>query len=132
MTPEASLWAWPVKSPTQPELLSFSSSEYSVIVNPTRTGTSALPATQEFYTCVHGVATSEMVQLVPCLSNSLKGSPYFELKDKPEEDTKKLSQLAAYIEKQVDVQAREMMFCPGEEEQNEYVVPLLPQASERI
>lgn len=131
MTLEAPLWAWPVKSHMQPELLSFPGSEYSLIVNPAPTSTSALPTTQEFYTCVHGVTSSEMVQLVPCMSNSVIGSSYFELKDKPEEDTKKLSQLAAYLEKRVEVQAKEIRFYPGEEEQNEYVVPLLPQPIDR-
>lgn len=126
MTPETPLWVWPEKSPVQPELLSFPGTEYSMIVNaPAPTNTSVPPNTQEFYTCVHGVTTSEMVQLVPCMSNSLKGSAYFELKDKPEGDTKKLGQLAAFLEKQVDGQANEM-FYPEEQEQNEYVVPLLP------
>ncbi|MCI4393646.1 hypothetical protein PGIGA_G00159820 [Pangasianodon gigas] len=131
MTPESPVWAWPAKSHMQPELLSFPGMEYSMIVNPAPTNTSAPPTTQEFYTCVHGVTTSEMVQLVPCMSNSFKCSPYFEPKDKPEEDTEKLSQLAAYLEKRVEVQANEIRFCPGEEEQNEYVVPLLPQPTNR-
>lgn len=130
MTPESPLWVWPVKSHMQQELISFPGMEYSMIVNPAPTNASTPPTAQEFYTCVHGVTTNEMVQLVPCMSNSLKGSPCFELKDQPEEDTKKLSQLAAYLEKQVEVQASEIRFCPGKVEQNEYVVPLLPQPTD--
>ncbi|KAK3511300.1 hypothetical protein QTP70_034963, partial [Hemibagrus guttatus] len=126
MTPETTLWVCPEKSPVQPELLSFPGMEYSMIVNPAPTNTSVPPNTQEFYTCVHGVTPSEMVQLVSCMSNSLKGgSAYFELKDKPEDDTKKLSQLAATLEKQVEVRSNEM-FYPVKQDQNEYVVSLLP------
>lgn len=126
VAPETSLWAWPEKSHVQPELLSFPGTEYSMIVSPAPTNTSVPPIAQEFYTCVHGVTANEMVQLVPCMSNPLKASSYFELKDKSNEDTKKLSQLAAYLEKKVEAQANEMRFYPGEGGQNEYVVPLLP------
>lgn len=129
VSPEPPLWTWPVKSHMQPELLSFPGTEYSMIVNPTSTSSRAPPSTQEFYTCVHGV-TNQMVQLVPCMSESLK-CPYFELKDKPEEDTKKFNQLAAYLEKRVEVQANEIRFCTGKEEQTEYVLPLLPQPTDR-
>ncbi|XP_027012255.1 growth hormone receptor-like isoform X1 [Tachysurus fulvidraco] len=128
---EATLWVWPEESHVQPELLSFPGTEYSMIVNPAPTNTSMPPKTQEFYTCVHGVTTNEMVQLVPCMSNSLRGSSYSELKDKPEEDTMKLSQLAAFLDKQVEVQANEMRFYPKEGGQNEYVVPLLPHPTDR-
>lgn len=130
MTPENPLWAWPAKSNMQPELVSFVGTEYNMIVKPTVTSTSALPTAQEFYTCVHRVTTNEMVQLVPCMSHSHKGSPYFELNVKSEEDKKKLRQLAAYLEKRVEVQANDVGFCPGVEEQIEYVVSLLSQPTD--
>lgn len=130
MSPETLLWAWPVKSNTQPKLLSFPGMDYSMIIRPGPKSTNA-PTAQEFYTCVHGVTDDEMVQLVPCMSDLLKGSPYFDLKDKPEEDTEKLSQLTAYLEKRKELQNNEIRLCAGEEKQNEYVVPLLPQPTER-
>lgn len=130
MTPENPLWAWPAKSNMQPELVSFAGTEYNMIVKPTVTSTSAPPTAQEFYTCVHRVTTNEMVQLVPCMSHSHKGSPYFELNVKSEEDKKKLRQLAAYLEKRVEVQANDVGFCPGVEEQIEYVVSLLSQPTD--
>ncbi|KAM9454351.1 growth hormone receptor isoform 1-T1 [Clarias gariepinus] len=130
MSPETLLWAWPVKSNTQPKLLSFPGMDYSMIIGPGPKSTNA-PTAQEFYTCVHGVTDDEMVQLVPCMSDLLKGSPYFDLKDKPEEDTEKLSQLTAYLEKRKELQNNEIRLSAGEEKQNEYVVPLLPQPTER-
>lgn len=130
ITPEKPLWTSPVESHLQPELLSFPGTEYSMIVNSSSKSTSAPPTTQEFYTCVHGV-TNQMVQLVPCMSDSLKGCPYFDLKDKPEEDTKMLNQLTAYLEKRVEVQANDIRFCTGKEEQMEYVMPLLSQPTDR-
>ncbi|KAI5090118.1 growth hormone receptor precursor, partial [Silurus meridionalis] len=68
-TPEEPVWAWPVKSQMQPELFSFPGTEYSMIVNPVPTSTRAPPNAQEFYTCVHGVTTNELVQLVPCMQD---------------------------------------------------------------
>lgn len=129
-TPETLLWAWPMKSHAEEKLLLFPSMEYSIIVSPAPTSTSALSTPQEMYTCVHGVTTSEMVHLVPCRSNSLKGFANFEQKDKPEEDTRKCSQIAACSGKRVEVQANKIHFCPGEKAQNEYVVSLLPQPTD--
>ncbi|TSK17783.1 prolactin receptor [Bagarius yarrelli] len=129
VSPETPLPVFPEISHTQPKLLSFPGTAYSMIVNTASTNTIVPPNPQEFYTCVHGVTANEMVQLVPCMPDSVKASAYFELKDKPEEDTKKLSQLAAFLEKQVEVQTNEMRFYPVEPDQNAYVVPLLPQST---
>ncbi|XP_062866898.1 prolactin receptor-like [Trichomycterus rosablanca] len=88
-SPNSHTWAWPAKSPTPPELVSFPGMDYSMILNPAPASTS-IP--QDFYTCVQGVTDGEMVHLVPCVPKPVIGSPYCELKKESEEDPEKSRQ----------------------------------------
>lgn len=120
-SPNSHTWAWPTKSPTPPELVSFPGMDYSMIFNPT--GTPLTP--QDFYSCVHGVTGDEMVQLVPCAPTPLICSPYCQLKQDSEEDPEKRRQLSAFLEMHVKSHEQE------EKEQGDYAQPLLPPPTDR-
>ncbi|CAB1327683.1 unnamed protein product [Coregonus sp. 'balchen'] len=126
-------WAWPTANPAQPELLDFPGTDYSMMVDPTPVpppDQQAPPpsSTQDFYTCVNVLGVNGQVQLVPCLPNHRKHSPYVQLEEELEEKT---SQLADYLAKKMEAVANGRALGETEVEtesveQSEVAVPLLP------
>ncbi|KAK6325518.1 hypothetical protein J4Q44_G00048600 [Coregonus suidteri] len=119
--------------PAQPELLDFPGTDYSMMVDPTPVpppDQQAPPpsSTQDFYTCVNVLGVNGQVQLVPCLPNHRKHSPYVQLEEELEEKT---SQLADYLAKKMEAVANGRALGETEVEtesveQSEVAVPLLP------
>lgn len=82
--------------PAQPELMSFTGMDYSVIVN----SAPKQPLSHDFYTCVNGVTSSGALNLVPCRPETQLGKGYVQFRESLEEDAEKNSQLMALLEKQ--------------------------------
>lgn len=111
-------------------LLSVPGSDYSLMANPIpATPFISVPSTsQDFYTCVNGMSDNGEVQLVPCLSNSVKHSPYVQLKEELEERAEKSYQLADYLVRKIEMVAygKAGVKEAAPTEQSEVVMPLLP------
>ncbi|KAJ8004062.1 hypothetical protein DPEC_G00154890 [Dallia pectoralis] len=126
------VWAWPTTNLAQPELLAFSGTDYSVMVEPKHQAAPPSSA-QDFYTCVNVLGEGGEVHLVPCLSSRPKPS----MRVQPEEELtrgrpEKSRQLFDYTANQIEASGRapEKREVETESvEQCEMAVPLLPETS---
>ncbi|XP_065110085.1 growth hormone receptor-like [Paramisgurnus dabryanus] len=115
-------------SQTQPELMSFPGTDYTMILN--SDPAAIQPAHQDFYTCVSEIAPTGVVRLVPCLPDALKNTPYLQFKNEPnDDDSDKSVQLAALLKKQMKILSG--LDDAGETEQIDSAVPSPPHSADQ-